>query len=77
MRALLIAAGAAALILTSGAGSATAGVRVDPFRFFHEHNHHWSGADCRGLREACVHKEELGEEGRGNCQRYREVCRRY
>jgi hypothetical protein len=23
---------------------------------------------------ACVHEEELGEQGRGNCRRYREVC---
>lgn len=30
---------------------------------------------CRELRQACIHKEELGEEGRGNCQRYRRRCR--
>ena len=30
---------------------------------------------CRELRQACLHKEELGEEGRGNCRRYRETCR--
>ena len=46
-------------------------------RFFAEPHHHWSGADCRELRQACLHKEELGEEGRGNCRRYREVCRGY
>ena len=33
------------------------------------------GRDCRELRAACMHKEELGETGRGNCQRYREMCR--
>ena len=32
------------------------------------------GADCRELRQACLHKEELGEQGQGNCRRYREVC---
>jgi len=32
------------------------------------------GADCRQLRAACMHKEELGESGRGNCARYRELC---
>jgi hypothetical protein len=32
------------------------------------------GADCRELRAACMHKEELGEAGQGNCQRYRELC---
>jgi hypothetical protein len=32
------------------------------------------GGECRELRAACMHKEELGETGQGNCQRYREVC---
>jgi hypothetical protein len=27
------------------------------------------------LRQACLHKEELGEEGEGNCRRYREACK--
>jgi hypothetical protein len=30
------------------------------------------GGQCRELRQACLHKEELGEEGLGNCQRYRQ-----
>src|ERR1700734_415861 len=30
--------------------------------------------NCRELRAACMHKEELGETGQGNCQRYRELC---
>jgi hypothetical protein len=32
------------------------------------------GGNCRELRAACMHKEELGETGMGNCQRYRELC---
>jgi hypothetical protein len=32
------------------------------------------GGDCRELRAACMHKEELGEVGMGNCRRYRELC---
>jgi hypothetical protein len=37
---------------------------------------HWGyGADCRELRRACLFKEDLGEVGRGNCQRYRSLCR--
>jgi hypothetical protein len=28
------------------------------------------------LRQACLHKEELGEQGMGNCRRYRELCGR-
>ena len=33
-----------------------------------------SGGQCRELRRACLHKEELGEEGQGNCRRYRQIC---
>ena len=47
------------------------GVRVYPY---HRHHEYGYGGDCRELRQACLHKEELGEEGRGNCRRYREVC---
>ncbi|MEK4032592.1 hypothetical protein WOC76_03375 [Methylocystis sp. IM3] len=37
---------------------------------------HWGyGPDCRELRRACLFKEDLGEVGRGNCQRYRTLCR--
>ena len=36
------------------------GVRIYP----HHHRHYGYGADCRELREACLRKEELGEEGR-------------
>ena len=32
------------------------------------------GPDCRELRAACMHKEEMGESGMGNCRRYREIC---
>jgi hypothetical protein len=40
------------------------GIQVSPHR----------GGNCRELRAACMHKEELGETGMGNCQRYRELC---
>ena len=35
----------------------------------------YGGGECWQLRQACLHKEELGEEGMGNCRRYRELCR--
>ena len=41
------------------------GLRVYPHR---------GSGDCRALRAACMHKEELGEQGQGNCRRYRELC---
>ena len=33
------------------------------------------GQMCRELRAACMHKNELGEQGAGNCRQYRERCR--
>ena len=30
---------------------------------------------CAELRRACLNKEELGEQGEGNCRRYRRTCR--
>jgi hypothetical protein len=32
------------------------------------------GGECRQLRIACLHKEDLGEQGQGNCERYRRRC---
>ncbi len=36
--------------------------------------HPYGAVNCRELRAACMHKEELGEVGLGNCRRYRELC---
>ena len=47
------------------------GVRV----FSDHHRQPGYAADCREVRQACLHKEELGETGEGNCRRYREICR--
>ncbi len=30
--------------------------------------------ECEELRTACLHKDELGEEGEVNCRRFRETC---
>jgi hypothetical protein len=50
------------------------GVRIEPGE--HYHGRHAHGGECRELRQACLHKEELGEEGLGNCERYRRRCGR-
>jgi hypothetical protein len=80
MRALMVAASALALVaITAPPASAggpefsigPGGVQVYPR---HHHRGYGYGADCRNLREACLKKEELGEEGRGNCRRYGEIC---
>jgi hypothetical protein len=49
------------------------GIRINP-GYHHRYHHVRRGGECRELRQACIHKEELGEEGQGNCRRYREVC---
>jgi hypothetical protein len=33
------------------------------------------GGQCAELRRACLNKERLGEQGEGNCRRYRALCR--
>ena len=52
------------------------GVEIGPggVRVGHPHRR-VSHEECEELRRACLHKEELGEEGEGNCRRYRETCR--
>jgi hypothetical protein len=34
------------------------------------------GGECERLRRACEYKDVRGEQGEGNCRRYREVCQR-
>ena len=46
------------------------GVHIDPGR-----DRQGRQGDCEELRRACLHKDELGEEGEGNCRRYRETCK--
>jgi hypothetical protein len=41
----------------------------------YQRGNRYGGGQCRELRQACLHKEELGEQGMGNCRRYRELCR--
>jgi hypothetical protein len=55
------------------------GVQVGPRHRHYDDGYHggdrYGGGRCRELRQACLHKEELGEAGMGNCRRYREMCR--
>jgi hypothetical protein len=34
------------------------------------------GGQCEQLRRACEYKDVRGEQGEGNCRRYREICQR-
>ena len=79
MRTYIIAAVTAVLfVLPTSAFSqievGPGGIRVGPGSHHRYYNRYDEGR-CRELRQACLHKEELGEQGMGNCQRYREVCR--
>ena len=49
------------------------GIQIIPG--YHHHHHDEGEGDCRELRAACLHKDELGEQGQGNCERYRRMCR--
>nr|WP_132256117.1 hypothetical protein [Methylobacterium segetis] len=77
----LAAAALAALIAIPGTSVAQGisigpeGVRVDDGRRGYEERRRGPSREvCRELRRACMHKEELGEEGAGNCRRYRRTC---
>lgn len=77
MRAYVLAAAAAVLlVIPSSAFSqdihiGPGGVRVGPG---YHHYYNYGGGRCRELRAACMHKEGLGEQGMGNCRRYRAMC---
>ena len=49
------------------------GIRVEP-GCRHHRLYNRSEGRCWELRKACLHKEDLGEQGMGNCRRYHETC---
>jgi hypothetical protein len=51
------------------------GVRIGHGYGYHRYYNRYERGRCAELRQACLHKEELGEVGMGNCQRYRAMCR--
>jgi hypothetical protein len=81
MRANVLAIGAAALFALPASAFSQA-VEIGPRGIEVEGGHHYYQGrsawrpDCRQLRKACLNKEELGEQGQGNCQRYRDMCGR-
>jgi hypothetical protein len=50
------------------------GVRIGPSYGHHRYYNRYEGGRCSELRQACLHKQELGEQGMGNCERYRANC---
>ncbi len=76
-----VAAGAAMMLMTAGAGFAapvstplatgaaeSSLMQVQYYGYGHGYGY------CQRLRWKCEHKYELGQEGEGNCRRYREEC---
>ena len=50
------------------------GVRIGPSYGHHRYYNRDQGGGCAELRQACLHKGQLGEQGMGNCRRYRAMC---
>jgi len=51
------------------------GIRIGPSYGHHRYYNRYEGGGRWGeLRAACMQKQELGEQGMGNCRRYRELC---
>ena len=82
MRTYALAIAAAALFAspssTFSQGVRVPGIEIGPGGVRIGDDHRREGAsqrECEELRLACLHKEELEEEGEGNCRRYRETCR--
>lgn len=82
MRISVLAACAAAAISTApmaasaqSIGIGPGGVRIDDGRDYGRDRGRYRRESCRDLREACLNKDRLGEQGEGNCRRYRNACR--
>ena len=57
------------------------GVKIGPSYGHHRLYNRYEGlydryesGRCKELRAVCTHKEELSEQGMGNCRRFRELC---
>jgi hypothetical protein len=72
MYALAIVATAA---LFSPVPASSQGIEIGPGGVHIDRGRDRESRDCEELRKACLHKDELGEEGEGNCLRYRETCK--
>jgi hypothetical protein len=78
MRTYALAIAAAAALFASAAPAISQEFEIGPGGVRIEPDHHNQGRSvgrgrCAELRQACLHKEELGEQGQGNCRRYRQA----
>jgi hypothetical protein len=73
MRTYILAIATAALFAIPTAAVSESGHHRNYNRYEGLYDRYESGR-CRELRGVCVHKEEPGEQGMGNCRRFRELC---
>ena len=66
----------AAVALFSPVPASSQGIEIGPGGDHIDRDRDREGrqGDCEELRRACLHKDELGEEGEVNCRRFRETC---
>jgi hypothetical protein len=65
----------AAAALFSTVPAFSQGIEIGPGGVHIDRGRDREGRDCEELRRACLNKDELGEEGEGNCRQYRETCK--
>jgi hypothetical protein len=77
MRMYVLAAIVGAAALFSPVSASSQGIEIGPGGVHIDPGPDREGlrGDCEELRRACLHKDELGEEGEGNCRRFRETCK--
>lgn len=82
MRKLMIAAAAIGTLVVLGTPSLAQGIRIGPGGVQIDDGRGY-GEDrderrfrrmCRELRDRCENRDIYGEEGQGNCRRYRRTC---
>ncbi len=86
MNKLVFAAATTVVLLMSSAPSFAQGIRIGPggveiddgrsYRrdYREDHDERRYRRMCRELRDRCENRDVYGEEGQGNCRRYRRTC---
>jgi hypothetical protein len=82
MRKLVFAAATTVVLLVSGAPSFAQGIRIGPGGvevddgrgYREDRDDRRYRRMCRELRDRCENRDAYGEEGQGNCRRYRRMC---
>ena len=74
MRTYILAIAAAALLAIPAAAFSES---IGHHRLYNRYEglyDRYESEQCKELRAVCTHKEELSEQGMGNCRRFRELC---